>query len=185
MDRFEIPPPRPPSDGAPGAEGGEWSPNQVRCGMGLETFAGTYEQVSRIREWCRCLLEDAGMPGTETAQLVVGELASNAIRHSASGERMGTLAVKVQYYCDLFVLLTVTDEGPRVGQPFTRPQVGNIDPLGAESGRGLLLVDAVALEWGWGVGEGGAVTVRAFLDPLKGLDPLVADPRQFGPLEEH
>jgi len=73
--------------------------------------------------------------------LAVGELVTNAVRHG-SGEPRLTVA-----QCDGVMRCTVHDDSATL--PFVGPQ-----DLGAETGRGLLLV--VALSTAWGIDEDGS-----------------------------
>jgi anti-sigma regulatory factor (Ser/Thr protein kinase) len=79
----------------------------------------------------------------ETAELVVSELCTNAVEHTASGEAGGHFILELEIHTGR-VRVSVVDLGAQ-----TRPAVN--DALGgddAESGRGLLIVDAVSKEWG-------------------------------------
>ncbi|MFI6205835.1 ATP-binding protein [Streptomyces sp. NPDC051041] len=70
----------------------------------------------------------------EVAELLVSELATNALLHSATRFRLTLFAAHGVLRCE------VTDADRRV------PQV--IDAGGAENGRGMLLVQALARRWG-------------------------------------
>jgi anti-sigma regulatory factor (Ser/Thr protein kinase) len=110
---------------------------------------GVPAMIPVARLFVRAFLE--GSPLADDAELITSEYAANAIRHTAAGEG-GTLQVAVSAEPGL-VRIEVTDHapldavraypaeagpGPQVGQP------GEED----ESGRGLLLVDAIAYRWG-------------------------------------
>ena len=73
----------------------------------------------------------------EDAKLLVTEIVSNAVRHGAP-------FVTMQIRNDPFgVAVLISDEGPDLPQlPERRPD------LEATSGRGMLIVDAVASRWG-------------------------------------
>jgi hypothetical protein len=110
---------------------------------------------------CRtcCLLILNAQPGewglgsiAETVELVVSELATNAVKVSAG---IGSSAPGDAYYgmaprcialflaCDrrrVLVQIWDGDPGP--------PQPADVDE-NAESGRGLLLVEALSADWGW------------------------------------
>ncbi|MER6692941.1 ATP-binding protein [Streptomyces minutiscleroticus] len=97
---------------------------------------GSPEEVSRARRWTRDILRDS--PFAEDAALIVSELSSNAILHTASGRGHGSfhlaLAVSPQV-----IALSVTDEGgtgsaPKVEQPDDE----------AVHGRGLGMVSVLA-----------------------------------------
>ncbi|MEV7339791.1 ATP-binding protein [Streptomyces sp. NPDC093544] len=74
----------------------------------------------------------------DTATLVISELVTNAIVHTA-GERV----VCELHHDDDLVRIAVRDEGCAPGQPRPWPQRPE-----EEHGRGLLLVDAVCRAWG-------------------------------------
>jgi len=76
------------------------------------------------------------------AALVVSELATNAIRHTASGEPGGVFIVSVTVRAD-GVMIAVDDLGSAT-EPAIRDPVEEL----AASGRGLMLVATVAKEWG-------------------------------------
>jgi hypothetical protein len=88
---------------------------------------------ARLTGWSVC--EDT----CDTAVLVVSELVTNAIVHTAS-----THIVCELQDCDDLVRIAVRDEGCAPGQPHAatrqRPE--------EEHGRGLLLVDALCRAWG-------------------------------------
>lgn len=87
---------------------------------------------ARLTGWSVC--EDT----CETAALVVSELVTNAVVHTASS----------QIVCELqdgagLVRIAVRDEGCAPGEPHPSPQLPE-----EEHGRGLLLVDALCRAWG-------------------------------------
>jgi anti-sigma regulatory factor (Ser/Thr protein kinase) len=100
---------------------------------------GVPESVREARALVRRQL-GAG-PITEAAALCVSELAANAIAYTRSGLPGGTFAVFVQAVLG-GVIIRVRDAGSRAA-----PVPAATDP-GAEHGRGLLIVAAVAAEWG-------------------------------------
>ncbi|MEU9173949.1 ATP-binding protein [Streptomyces sp. NPDC048420] len=71
----------------------------------------------------------------DTAVLLVSELATNALLHSASRFTLTLSAAHGVLRCE------VADSGRRT------PRV--LDAGNAESGRGMFLVEALALRWGW------------------------------------
>lgn len=74
--------------------------------------------------------------------LLVSELVTNSVRHSASGRPDRTVTVTVLSSGEL-IRVQVTDvSGTTV--PALRPRVS-----GMEGGRGLHLVDALAARWGF------------------------------------
>lgn len=91
--------------------------------------------LDRLREWC--VDEEA----CDDAQLLLSELFTNAVRHTAS-EKVS---------CELWLIglrlhLEVTDQGG--GRHPLAPRQGEPLDMDAESGRGLLLVSVLADEWG-------------------------------------
>ena len=97
----------------------------------------------------------AGHPCTAVLQLIVTELVTNSIVHSRSGSQV-----------DGTVTLTLTGQSRRIrvavtdlGGP-TLPRLREVD-FCAESGRGLFLVDALAITWNCFRNPSGAVTTWA------------------------
>lgn len=91
----------------------------------------TYLPVARA--WVVGLLP-TGCPRADDVALVVSELATNAVIHSASGMPGGVVDVLVDIEADA-VALAVVDQGPAL-VPAMRPE--------GESGRGLQIVTALA-----------------------------------------
>jgi anti-sigma regulatory factor (Ser/Thr protein kinase) len=106
------------------------------------TIAGLPERVAVARRFTAAVL-GREHPACETAVLLVSELVTNSVRHSASGQPGQTVTVAV-LDCGGAVLVQVTDQrGAMVPAP--RPGVS-----GTESGgRGLYLVDSLAARWGF------------------------------------
>jgi two-component sensor histidine kinase len=71
----------------------------------------------------------------ESAQLVVSELVTNAVRYAG-----GEVTVTLRRDGDNHVVIAVRDDSPK------RPQLRHV-PDDATNGRGLAIVDAVALRW--------------------------------------
>lgn len=90
-----------------------------------------------LRRWASGLLP--ACPARDDVVLVANELASNAIRHTASG-RDGWFAVEITW-CPTLVRVAVADCG---GQK--EPVV--IEDPGGESGRGLFLVQQLSVGMG-------------------------------------
>ncbi|MEV0151990.1 MULTISPECIES: ATP-binding protein [unclassified Nonomuraea] len=112
-------------------------------------FLGSAPSITEARRFVTALLR--GRPAVDEAELIVSELATNAIRHSASGRFGGRFLVSVQAHTDR-LWVGVLDEGgpssPRLFRPY---------PEG-EGGRGLLLVANLAIDWGvWGDEHGRTV----------------------------
>ncbi|MER5910260.1 ATP-binding protein [Streptomyces sp. NPDC001982] len=87
---------------------------------------------ARLTDWSVC----AGT--TDTAVLVISELVTNAIVHTASSRVVCEL-----HDHDDTVRIAVRDEGCAPGEPHPSPQQPE-----EEHGRGLLLVDALCQSWG-------------------------------------
>ena len=93
--------------------------------------------VGRLRRIGPAMVVRWGYPGlVESAELLISELVTNALRYGADD----AIAFKLVLAADAFVI-EVDDGSPG------RPQVREAGP-DEESGRGMLLVSAVADEWG-------------------------------------
>ncbi|MER5387218.1 ATP-binding protein [Streptomyces sp. NPDC002688] len=104
---------------------------------------GSTRRIAAARLRC-CGLEAM----TDDVTLIVSELLTNALLHSGTTEISLTITVR-----DGFLQITVRDGMAGCAE---RSEVDE----GAESGRGLALVDALVKENGgaWGTGDAGAVT---------------------------
>jgi hypothetical protein len=112
----------------------------------LRAFPGHPDQVAEARHYVARAL--ASCPAVADAILLTSELATNAVQHSATGLG-GTFAVAISHGPGR-VRLTVTDDGSP-----GRPLIAAADEL-STSGRGLILVDCLAIRWGYtGPGEPG------------------------------
>lgn len=112
-----------------------------------------------LRDWqLEALLEDAA--------LVASELTANAIRHGRpDGGTSGTEPLELGWWRQTDrVTCVVTDAS-------SNPPVLAMPDLGAESGRGLQLVDAVAGAWGWALLGDQRKAVWAALEPGRFLTP--------------
>ncbi|WP_234371707.1 MULTISPECIES: ATP-binding protein [unclassified Streptomyces] len=103
-------------------------------------LAGTYGEVSPARHKVVDQVRAWGVPlDDETAdgiRLVASELITNAVVH---GEGPVTVAL---FHCPGRLVIEVLDVSPVIPQP-------NFAGADDESGRGLLLVDALAARTGW------------------------------------
>jgi two-component sensor histidine kinase len=140
-----------------------------RRGLSAAYFDGKPEQVGRIRTWCaQATRLDEGR--ATPVVLVVNELVTNAIAHSASGGRCGRVKVVVEVLPGDFVLVAVTDDGPAARQPATLPHVPGWSEDLSDGGRGLLLVSRLSEKWWWTGCSGGPLTVWALIDPQRDPD---------------
>lgn len=105
-------------------------------------FPGLPSQISYARRFVERQL--AASPELITATLLTSELATNAIRHSASGCDSGKFEVCVEQTPG-WARVEVRD----LGSTTEAPQPQHRDPYDtAENGRGLDLVEALASKWG-------------------------------------
>jgi anti-sigma regulatory factor (Ser/Thr protein kinase) len=103
-------------------------------------FNGRPDQVLLARQFVvSALVEDSAI--REVARLLVSEVTTNALRHTASGAAEGGFRVSYELRDDR-LRVEVDDAGAR-----TAPQRRARD-LEAPGGRGLELVDALASRWG-------------------------------------
>lgn len=133
-------------------------------------FASTPRSARLARRLAGHWMEDWGYPSASdvggTVALVVGELVANAVRHaSVPGRRFG-LSLTLDTTADL-VRVEVADAATTKRLPTTTP---SSHPEG-ESGRGLLLVDALAACWGWLPRDPVGKTVWADI-PLEPSEPV-------------
>ncbi|MEC4020663.1 ATP-binding protein [Streptomyces sp. H27-D2] len=102
---------------------------------------------------------------TDIAALIVSELAANAATHCLAAHRDFLLRLAVHAHSPALLRIEVSDA---CGEARPKPR----HPTGdAESGRGLLLVGAMAIAWG--VGErtpGKTVWAQVLLEPAADLD---------------
>ncbi|MFI5986864.1 ATP-binding protein [Streptomyces sp. NPDC051555] len=97
--------------------------------------------LRRVRSDVALCLHTWGLDGPviDDAQCVASELVANAIRHTRT-QRIGMSVTRTGQDS---VRITVTDSSRQPPVPLTSPG----DPV-AESGRGLLMVEALAQDWG-------------------------------------
>ncbi|MCL7377514.1 ATP-binding protein [Streptomyces sp. 35G-GA-8] len=112
------------------------------------TLPSRRDSVSRARHWLRDELQRWRLHTDlcDVAVLVVSELFTNAVLHTASA----LISCEVRLLAE-HVRLDVHDQGAREGGPSPRSP-----DFRAENGRGLLLVESLAEAWGVGSREGGA-----------------------------
>lgn len=102
-------------------------------------FPGCPDQVTRARDFVQQTL--GSLPVVEEAVLLVSELATNAVLHTASGNG-GDFQVAI-YQSPGHVRIEVLDQGGE-DTPTAQPT----EPL-TEVGRGISLVELVAARWGY------------------------------------
>jgi anti-sigma regulatory factor (Ser/Thr protein kinase) len=112
----------------------------------------------RARHWLTDHLEEWGLPDVApTAELLVSELVTNAVRHA------GTTVEVTALVHDHRLRVEVHDEGegePQVERPGTATM----------GGRGLMIVESVAEDWGWTEdGDGKVVWFELPLDATTGF----------------
>lgn len=111
-------------------------------------FAGRPESVKEARDWLarRIALADAPGDTTETALLLLSELATNSVRHSpARNGKRGDFYIRA-FFFHWWLRVEVLDAYRRTPTLLTlRPVTCDPD---AENGRGLVLVNALASRWG-------------------------------------
>ena len=130
----------------------------------LRVFEGRAEEISRAREFVGFLLPDSTR--RDDAVLIVSELATNAIVHTASGQAGGTFVVEVTRTTQA-VRVAVTDRG-RGGTPRT---AGRLPPAEVVRGRGLAITATLADRMGRRRNGDAGHVVWARLD-----EPVVAGP---------
>lgn len=100
------------------------------------TFPGLPEEIHKARRFIRQCLD--GSPVAADAGLIVSELATNALRHTASGSPAGTFHVTVVLGRQVLAI-SVTDDGGTKADPETKHPGTE-----ATCGRGLGIVTALA-----------------------------------------
>ena len=106
-------------------------------------FRGGPDQVLEVRHWIEDLLPDC--PARGDVLLMASELCTNAVVHSRSGEAGGQFSVDIEW-APALARVVIGDQGS-AKVPAIAPRSGDAAAFG-ESGRGLLLVDSVADDWG-------------------------------------
>ncbi|RCV57767.1 ATP-binding protein [Marinitenerispora sediminis] len=109
-------------------------------------FPGTRDQVREARWWART--HTRPFPDVvDRVELVISELFTNAVRHTASGEDGGTVLCTLVGLVYGTVHLEVLDLGPRSDRPKTVARIMMPDPE-RPGGCGLFLTAALTKEWG-------------------------------------
>ncbi|WP_019633484.1 ATP-binding protein [Actinomadura atramentaria] len=124
--------------------------------LGTLSLPGEGRSASRARAFLRGLLPPDD-PVLDDLLTVGSETVGNAVAHTASGRPGGRVEVRLAAVAGGY-RLEVADDGAAGGRPHVRP--GSDDDLledlvfGAESGRGMRIVAALASAWGyWARGE--------------------------------
>jgi anti-sigma regulatory factor (Ser/Thr protein kinase) len=106
-----------------------------RGGVWYLTCRNSPEEIGRARRWTRDVLR--GQPLADDAALIVSELGTNALLHSASGRQAGTFRITLALTADALTI-SVTDQGSPTAPRMERP--------GSEAthGRGLGMVSTLA-----------------------------------------
>ena len=124
------------------------------------TLRPSPESVKAGRDFARATLMDWGMTAvSDLAELVVSELVTNALRHGIPSARKlaAEQGVRLRLLAQApFVMCMVTDPGRDI------PVLRASDPV-AESGRGLSVVEACCVRWGWHLLDEGGKVVWALL----------------------
>jgi len=124
------------ADGPPGTDGGA-----RRAAARFVLSDGGPAAAARARQVLREALGDGDLDRlADTATLLVSELVTNALRHGG-----GPRELLVDVHAG-GVHVSVSDSSPV--PPLQRDQGATLDVL-PETGRGLLLVEALADDWGW------------------------------------
>ncbi|WP_017579369.1 ATP-binding protein [Nocardiopsis valliformis] len=104
--------------------------------------------MSAVRAELRADLAGFGEDLVETVTLCASELVANAIEHTLSGDSGGRV-LRALFESEPGVLrLVVVDDGARESCPQIPTDRTEQEWLSAERGRGLLMVDMLAVRWG-------------------------------------
>jgi anti-sigma regulatory factor (Ser/Thr protein kinase) len=108
--------------------------------IGEITLPGVRRAVGCARSFVRNVVPDH--PALDDMVTVVSETVANAIAHTASGREGGLVTVVVAIGAGAY-RLEVADGGAGGGCPHVKAEAG------AETGRGMRIVDALAARWGY------------------------------------
>lgn len=114
------------------------TPPQVTPALGPDeelVLAASFAAPARARDHLAQVCAGWGREDLETAQLLVTELVANAVRHGA-----GPVRIRARFL-DNRLRVGVADDG--AGRPALQQPVPQ-----AQSGRGLVIVNALADQWG-------------------------------------
>ena len=125
------------------------------CALGPEA-----ESARRARDFTRSTLRDWGMPElSDVAELVVSELVTNSLRHGLLSARW----MPGEHPVGLTLLLRPPYLVCIVTDPESAGPVRIESCTGAESGRGLHVVESCSTRWGWQLSDGTGKVVWALL----------------------
>ncbi|MFD1540877.1 ATP-binding protein [Nonomuraea guangzhouensis] len=110
--------------------------------LGEVVLPGATQSVAVARHCIAEMLATAGHQDAESARLIVSELITNALIHTASGLHGGVVTVEVVAIDAEVVRVEVTDDG---ADTVPRARESGGDDC---HGRGLWLVEQIALKWG-------------------------------------
>ncbi|GAA3827407.1 ATP-binding protein [Sphaerisporangium flaviroseum] len=113
--------------------------------LGYVDLPAVTGSVPRARRYVREVLKQAGQTDPYDAELLVGELVANAVKHSESGRRPGGRLTVVIAGCGDGFRIEVIDDG----SASSTPQVPAELDENSEGGRGLWLVREMSASWGW------------------------------------
>ena len=112
--------------------------------QGRHTFPGEdLSSVARARSWAMETSRRWDIEPPEALALVVSELVTNAVMHTHSGLPGENVTLRLYAYEDR-IRVAVKDAGPKPGRA---PRLRSWN-ASSTHGRGLLLVEALCLDWG-------------------------------------
>jgi two-component sensor histidine kinase len=124
------------------------------------TLSPRAESVKAARDFARSALSGWGMRTlTDVTELVVSELVTNALRHgmASAGHTAGDHPVRLKLLAQPpLAMCMVSDPGSEI------PVLRDSGPA-AECGRGLQVVEACSVRWGWHLLDEGGKIVWALL----------------------
>ena len=123
--------------------------------IGSLTIPGRPEHVCAARSFAKKALGEAG-PVTDAAVLLVSETVTNAVLHSNSRRRGGTVSITI-IRVGGGTLIEVTDDGSQASAPVVKGH-GCVS-----GGHGLFLVQTLADQWGYVRDDDAATTVWFWL----------------------
>ena len=152
------------------ALGSAWEP--ARPGQPRPLDAGTFSLAALptspfwARRYTRSFLDscrDISQDAAETAELLVSELVTNAVRFAGPpapaprhSDRASLITLSLRHFRE-GLLIEVYDAD-------SNPPIRSSADQYAESGRGLMLVDALSKEWSYFFPPGGGKVIHCFLE---------------------